>query len=321
MMMTRMAANKKNLRLVSARRAVLPVERLLLIRLLFLYILASMAAVTANHGRPSCFVAVALVPSFVLRSAPPRSLGRRPAGGGSRMPVPTLVATRASLRSSSRDDDDEEQKENEPPHRRDVPSRDACSREYAVGQALFGGTGLVLLLMPDRTLTTLLAAKWGGAAGYLVASGLCRILRRANRQDRLSSDTYKRLNVGLMGFFLAGSFAIPGEAAFLPGPAAAAVALAGIVAAVRAYGFVAAYRGWKRGVMLSASDAISSPDAGTAWTFTRAVRELAAGTKETMVGLKVQSNKKALTYRNCLLLVGLGIFSAFMEGLFNIEVS
>jgi hypothetical protein len=191
---------------------------------------------------------------------------------------------------------------------------------YAWGRAVFGLAGLALLAMPDRTLATLLAAKWGGAAGFLLAAGLCHVLDGANRHgdgDRLASDTYRRLGVGLMGFFGIGLLAVPGEAAFLP-EAAPAVGLAALTTLLRAFGLAAAYQGWKRGVLLSRSSA----DGGApSWSVAVAAGELARGTKETLRGLRVQSKKKALTYRNCLLLVCLGIFSSFMEGLFNIEVS
>jgi hypothetical protein len=124
-----------------------------------------------------------------------------------------------------------------------------------------------------------------------------------------------------MGFFGIGLFAVPGEAAFLP-EAAPAVALAALVALLRGFGLAAAYQGWKRGVLLSRSPSSDGNGGGApSWSVAVAAGELARGTKETLRGLRVQSKKKALTYRNCLLLVCLGIFSSFMEGLFNIEVS
>jgi hypothetical protein len=179
---------------------------------------------------------------------------------------------------------------------------------YSAGRVMFGITGLVLLLMPDRTMTTLLAAKWGGAAGFGIAAGLCDILKGANDHDRLSSDTYKRLSLGLLGFHLVGLTAIPGEAAFLP-EALPAMVLTAAMTCLRVFGCVLAFRGWKRGC-----------DPKGSWTIQSGARELAKGLKETLLGLKVQSKKKALTYRNCFLLVCFGIFSSFMEGLFNIEV-
>jgi hypothetical protein len=185
---------------------------------------------------------------------------------------------------------------------------------YSAGQVMFGMTGFVLLLMPDRTMTTLLAAKWGGAAGFGIAAGLCHILKGANDHDRLSSDTYKRLSLGLLGFHLVGLTAIPGEAAFLH-EALPAILLTAAMTCLRVFGCVLAFRGWKRGC-----ETAVDPNANGTWTFHDGARELAKGLKETLVGLKVQSKKKALTYRNCFLLVCFGIFSSFMEGLFNIEV-
>jgi hypothetical protein len=47
--------------------------------------------------------------------------------------------------------------------------------------------------------------------------------------------------------------------------------------------------------------------------------ELGRGIKETVMGFQVRSAKKALTYRNCLLIVLGGALSHFMEGWFDIR--
>lgn len=191
------------------------------------------------------------------------------------------------------------------------PSRVQLTKFYTSGQYLFTAMGMVLLFMPDRTMTTLLATKTGGAAGFLIAGGLSYILNGANKHDRLSSDTYKRLNVGLLGFFLFGLSAVPGEAAFLP-TALPAILLSMVTSVMRVYGTIMAYLGWRQGVDLPSSPVLA-PKA--------MLLELWQGTKATAKGLKVQQAKKALTYRNCLLLVCFGIFSSLMEGIFNIRVS
>jgi len=186
------------------------------------------------------------------------------------------------------------------------------TKYYEVSQYLFGAMGLLLLLMPDRTMTTLLASKCGGAAGYLLAAGLSYILAGANEHGRLGSDTYKRLNIGLLGFCVLGLFALPGEAAFLPA-FVPAVLLSGLTTSLKVYGAIVSYIGWRRGV---------EKEIGRWPAF--APREmldlLYEGSKETFKGLKVQDKKKALTYRNCLVIVCISMFSAFMEGLFNIRV-
>jgi len=195
------------------------------------------------------------------------------------------------------------------------------SRYYRGGQGLFGAIGLLLLLMPDRTMTTMLASKCGGAAGYGMASGLCYILENANDNDRLSSDTYKRLNLGLLGFCLLGLLAVPGEAAFLPA-VAPTLALAIVTTSVKLYGTVVSYLGWKRGISTGSTSFFLDDETGSVAVLTEVKklgRELYSGAQETLKGLVVQNKKKALTYRNCLLLVSFGVVSAVMEGLFNIR--
>lgn len=172
--------------------------------------------------------------------------------------------------------------------------------------------------MPDRTLTTLLSAKLGGAAGFGLAAGLCYILAHATEQNRLSSDTYKRLNVGLLGFFLVGLLAIPGEAAFAH-QASSALALTGLLTLLRACGAAVSFAGWKRGVVGSDKGGTVNPPLKTLQLL---VTDLFRGTRETLMGiLRVQNKKKALTYRNSLLLIAACMFSSFMEGLFDIQVS
>ena len=67
-----------------------------------------------------------------------------------------------------------------------------------------------LLLSPS-----VLSTKWGCAMGFVMAAKLSSILRQAHIEHRLSSDTYKRLNLGLFGFNMMGLMAIPGEVALM----------------------------------------------------------------------------------------------------------
>ena len=196
------------------------------------------------------------------------------------------------------------------------------SQQYQKLQYAFASLGILLMLMPDRTLTTMLASKVGGAAGFGCAAGLSYILQGANDHDRLSSDTYQRLNVGLLAFCVLGLLAIPGESAFLPS-AGSAMILSLWTTMLRGYGAFVAYAGWKRGVagIKSDTDESEAVNKANACTFKPMLNELWSGTKETFRGLKVKDKKKSLTYRNCVLLVAVGIFSSFMEGLFNIRVS
>lgn len=103
--------------------------------------------------------------------------------------------------------------------------------------------------MPDRTNTAQLASKVGGAAGYGLAAGTCYILAGATSHDRLGSDTYKHLNLGLFGSSLLSIVAIPGEAAFHPS-FGVAVLLVSFMGFVKGYGASVSYNGWRRGVDL-----------------------------------------------------------------------
>ena len=181
---------------------------------------------------------------------------------------------------------------------------------YSWGRYIFGAAALLILAMPDRTMTTLLATKLGGSAGFALAAGLCHVLQGAATHDRLSSDTYKRLNIGLLGFCALGLAAVPGEGAFM-NSATHALVVTMLLTFIKLFGTVLSLMGWKRGIQIDGGMKACTPN--------RMLRELVTGTKETVQGLKIGSNKKALTYRNCLLLVTMGILSSFMEGLFNIR--
>jgi hypothetical protein len=212
-------------------------------------------------------------------------------------------------------------------------SSSSLSRSYQIGQYLFGATAVRILTMPDRTMTTLLATKWGGAAGFGLASGVCHILKQqllqskkttqAAVEEKDSSDddddaTYQRLSLGLLMFSLIGLTAIPGEAGFL-NTAASAMVMTLWLTALRLYGAMIAYTGWKQQQRRNVSNT-NTMGAANATTTTMTARmqlnDLVAGLKATLAGLRVRNTKKALTYRNCLLLVGLGTLSSLMEGIF-----
>lgn len=178
---------------------------------------------------------------------------------------------------------------------------------YTIGSYAFGIMGLFVLVIPDRTFASLLASKLGGAAGLGVAAALCRILQNAHRHQRLASDTYKRLHLGLLVFSGIGLAALPGEGGFVDSVWLCR-SLAGGLTIAKSIGVLIGSIGWYRGV---AKDGALTVRAG--------LDELWKGTKETLQGLRVQDAKKALTYRNYMLLVVFGAFSSFMEGLFYIR--
>ena len=174
---------------------------------------------------------------------------------------------------------------------------------YRIGTVVFGAMGVVLLFMPDRTMTTLIASKLGGAAGFGIASGLCYILRGATEHDRLQSDTYKRLNIGLLGFSLMSLPAIPGEASFLP-TFVPALFLSIVATLARIFGVSISYRGWAKGM----------GDKAAPRTL---IAESLKGARETLGGLRVKNKGKL--YRNFLVLVMLAGFSSLMDGIFNVR--
>ena len=180
-------------------------------------------------------------------------------------------------------------------------------RAYKLSSILFGCLAALIFLMPDKTLSKKIATKIGGAAGFGLAAGTNYILGGANEQDRLDRDTYKRLNVGILGFSILGLAGVPGEAAFFP-TATPAILTSLFMFAIRIVGAIVAYQGWNRGILPTGSTPL---------------QELLQGTKANFRGVrvKVANKKKSLAYRNCMLLVMFGMFSNFMGGIFDIRVS
>jgi hypothetical protein len=193
------------------------------------------------------------------------------------------------------------------------PPPPPLAKANQVSSALFGVMSLVLLAIPDKTLTKRLASKWGGAAGFGLASYLSYILQQqrtlasCETETKIESDndTYRRANLGLLGFCVFGLVALPGEAGFWP-QAAPAMVTAACLMGVRVFGAIVAYRGWHQGIIASGVNPM---------------RELWNGTKGNLRGLRVLDKKKSLFYRNALLLVLFGMFSNWMEGLFGLRVS
>jgi len=187
-----------------------------------------------------------------------------------------------------------------------VESKSKLTKRYKTGSILFGLVSVILATMPDRTNAVQLANKYGGAAGYGLAAGICHILRDAASHDRLSSDTYKRLNVGLFFFCFISLLSIPGEAAFHPqfGPA---VLLMMAMTFIKGWGCSLAYAGWKLGVQeLNGNDST---------TPRQLVGEFGKGIKSTLSGI-FNTPRKGFVYLLYLMLVLAGGFSAVMEAQF-----
>lgn len=187
--------------------------------------------------------------------------------------------------------------------------RGELTRKYNTCSIFFGLVSLILAGMPDRTNTVRLASKMGGAAGYGLAAGTSYILAGATSHDRLGSDTYKRLNVGLLGSSLLSLVAIPGEAAFHPN-FGVAVLLSGFMGFVKGFGAIVSYEGWRRGVDPQ-SDALAPKEM---------IGEFVSGVKSTLGGI-YNTPRKGFVYLTYFSLVLAGGFSALMQGIFNLGVS
>jgi hypothetical protein len=185
-----------------------------------------------------------------------------------------------------------------------ISDKDALTKLYKGATFAFGSIGAIVFVMPD---TTMAATKFGCAAGFGIAAGLASILQDANKHGRLSSDTYKRLNVGLFGFSACSLLAVPGEAGFLSTGNLSHALIVVWLSLIRLYGTFVAFTGWSRSVGSVESKFF--------------IEDMYNGTKATFRGLRVKEKTKALTYRNFLLLTGAGIFSALMDLIFSVRVS
>ena len=185
------------------------------------------------------------------------------------------------------------------------PAKDVLTSAYRSGSYVFMAIAAILFVIPDHTATLQLGAKFGGAAGCAIAGGLCNILASANDKDRLSSDTYVRLNLGLLGFSGVGLFFVPAEAGFFF-RASPAIALSLVLTLAQAYGALLSFLGWRRGVDPTGRLPVEA-----------LAQEVKEGTISTLKGLRVEHAKQARGYRNCLCLVVLGLLANIVEGNFN----
>ena len=201
-----------------------------------------------------------------------------------------------------------------------VAQKSSMRTKYRMLSIAYACIFSTLIVIPDRTLTKKLASKLGGAGGFGVAAGVSWMLSSANDNERLHSQTSRRLNVGLLGFSSLGLLAVPGEAAFTT-TAGAAMVLAAAMNAARILGIIAAYTGWSMGVGPSSEQ--FAEERVRLLAPRKAAGELWTGAKATIKSLKVtkESKKRSLTYRNCALLVTMSMISCLMEGIFYMRVS
>ena len=176
--------------------------------------------------------------------------------------------------------------------------RRQLSKAYHACSYVLGITSVSIFVIKDTSQNRLLTQKVAGAVGFGLAAGVSHILGGATDQNRLGSDTYKRLNLGLLGFSTLGLLVVPGEAGFLPTANTFLVAWT-LLSLVKGLTAVVAWEGWKRGV-----DSNSS-----------LVAELIQGIASTLQGIWF-TKKRGAAYRNPLVLVILGMVSSFFEGCF-----
>ena len=188
------------------------------------------------------------------------------------------------------------------------PKKESLVSTYGIAHKIYLSLAFILFVMPDRTLTARLPSKWGGAAGYLLAAQSCKILQGATRAGRLASDTYKRLNIGLIGFCLS-FWTVPAEAGFLT-QSSIVTLLCFLLSTAKVFGLVLAITGFQYGADRE-SEQFYKP--------IQLFRELGRGCFSTLKGLRVKSAKKALAYRNLLILVLAGMLSSLLEGIFDIR--
>jgi hypothetical protein len=261
-----------------------------------------------------------LTTSLTLRSttAPVPTTGTSPHSYSS-LNSKTSKSGRSILLASSASDEEEESENATPKEEEnsssiidssndsaiiDSSAKETMAKSYKLSTILFGLLSAWILFIPDATLGKKIASKVGGAAGFGMASGVSNILAGANDRNHLQSDTYKRLNLGLLGFSVLGLAAFPGEAAYF-NTARPAILTSLVMTVAKVFGAVVSYKGWILGIAKGQT----------------VKEELVQSIKDNFKGLKVQKKKYAGAYRNFLLLVFAGLFSTVMEGIFNMRVS
>ena len=142
-------------------------------------------------------------------------------------------------------------------------------------------TSLAIFITPNRipptTSMSYTPTKVAGASGYAIAGALSQILSDATGRNRLESDTYKRLNIGLFLFAALGLFVVPGEASFYPN-FRGSILIFLLMGLSKSLGALCSFQGWKAGV-----------DGGLG-------SELWDGAKETWTGFKPET-KETNIYR------------------------
>ncbi|KAI2512336.1 hypothetical protein MHU86_1998 [Fragilaria crotonensis] len=152
-----------------------------------------------------------------------------------------------------------------------------------------GLSKLYLILSACPFLLTGPCRKFASAAGLVVAAGFSRILSDATDHDRLGSNTYKRLNLGLVAFNLISLATLPGQV-LLSRNLSRGTAYVSMYALCQTLGALIGYVGWRRGL---------GDDANL-------FKELKDGIQSTLRDVSVTQGRGTI-YRNALLTIMLGI--------------
>jgi hypothetical protein len=251
----------------------------------------------------SIAVISALIVSVLGFEPPQRIRVRVPALGSRRLMASPSSPFQALLSSTSDDNNDDSS------HMKSSNDNNRLSKRYMAGTILFGLVAFILAAMPDRTKGVQLAGKYGGAAGYGLAAGTCHILSNAIKNNRLTTDSSRRLNVGLFFFCLISLFSLPGEAAFLPmfGPA---VLLMTAMMFIKGWGCNLSYQGWKAGVEDSRGLANM--------TSNQLLGQFARDVASSLKGI-IKTPRKGFVYLFLFFMVVLGGFSSVMEAQFYMQ--
>lgn len=178
-------------------------------------------------------------------------------------------------------------------------------------------------IMTTRYQPNLLATYIAGSLGYLLlAAGTCNILSESVKTKRLyTSDTYKRLTMGLLLFGVLGLFSVPGEAgcivvSSLSSPYWGGATTFLLTLLAKFITAIVSFVGWE----YSAGGFGSSPSSSSYRDKMRdIVREMCGGCKRVWKTLPITDERPATFYRSFFVILTLGnlIFNT-SELIFNL---
>ena len=181
-------------------------------------------------------------------------------------------------------------------------------------------------IMTTRYQPNLLATYIAGSLGYLLlAAGTCNILSESVKTKRLytTSDTYKRLTMGLLLFGVLGLFSVPGEAgcivvSSLSSPYWGGATTFLLTLLAKFITAIVSFVGWE----YSAGGFGSSPSSSSSYRdkMRDIVREMCGGCKRVWKTLPITDERPATFYRSFFVILTLGnlIFNT-PELIFNLR--